>query len=446
MKIQINDLGAVKSATIDLNKKLNVFCGPNGTGKTYIAFVIYAITYLNNKSFGIRLEKELINQLVAENKVAIPLNIMDIWNFRNSELYKVKANLRNLFAVAESKQENYFGKTRIEILGTYAEFEAKIIALEYEWTIKLDNSFYFTIFKDKNNNYLDVHIPSDIIKNKELIEYLDIALLSRLYSLLVFFPVTSATIFPVERNAIFTFSNELLIKNSEYGQNAKNRYPQPIKDALKIAEDLTEIEKSKSTYYEFAEEIETELLKGKIGISKEGQVEFRSNKAKSISLSFHQSSSIVKTLASLVLYLKHLAIENDLIIIDEPELNLHPDNQILLTRIFARLVNKGLRLLVSTHSDYIIREMNNLIMIAEGNDEVKETAQTFGYKADEFLIADETQIYMFDYKNNSSKQTEVKPIAIGRSGFSVKSIDDTIDKQSDISEQLYTTLKYGKPE
>ena len=66
------------------------------------------------------------------------------------------------------------------------------------------------------------------------------------------------------------------------------------------------------------------------------------------------TSSIVKTMSSLILYLKHLARKNDLVIIDEPEMNLHPDNQILLTRIFAELVNKGLRIVISTHSDYFV--------------------------------------------------------------------------------------------
>lgn len=459
MNVQITDLGAVKSATIDLNKKLNVFCGPNGTGKTYISFIIYAITYLNNKSFGIRLDKELINQLVAENNVVIPLNLLEVWHFRNNELRKVKANLGGLFAVGESKQESYFGKTTIQIVETQDEFETRITALEYQWAIKLDNRFDFEIAKNKNERHVKVSISPDIIKNNELIEYLDITFLSRLYSLLTFFPISSATIFPVERSAIFTFSNELSTKNSIFIENnltkfhtlittslGDKRYPQPIKDALKMAENLSEIEKRKSVYFDFATKIESELLKGKIGISKEGQVEFKSNKAKSISLSFHQSSSIVKTLASLVLYLKHLATKNDLIIIDEPELNLHPDNQILLTRIFAQLVNKGLRLLVSTHSDYIIRELNNLIMIAEGDEDVKETAQNFGYKTDEFLKANETQVYMFNYKNDSSLKTEVKPIVIEKSGFSVKSIDETIDHQNEISEQLYATLKYGKQE
>ena len=41
MKIAVKNLGAIKQAEIDLGKRLNVFCGPNGTGKTYLAYLIY---------------------------------------------------------------------------------------------------------------------------------------------------------------------------------------------------------------------------------------------------------------------------------------------------------------------------------------------------------------------------------------------------------------------
>ena len=42
MIIQIKELGAIKEATVNLDKKLTVFCGPNGTGKTYMAYVLYS--------------------------------------------------------------------------------------------------------------------------------------------------------------------------------------------------------------------------------------------------------------------------------------------------------------------------------------------------------------------------------------------------------------------
>ncbi|ELI6456036.1 AAA family ATPase [Flavobacterium psychrophilum] len=289
--------------------------------------------------------------------------------------------------------------------------------------------------------------------------------MSRIYSLLSFFPITSSIFFPVERNSIFTFNNELSIRNNERYEmiqemllekkdinpfqlllNRKTRYPQAIKDALKIADDLEEYQKTQSSFYHFAEEIENKLLNGKVIISKEGNVEFKSNKAKSLSLSFHQSSSIVKTLASLILYLKHKAVENDLIIIDEPELNLHPDNQILLARIFSKLIKKGLRIIVSTHSDYIIREFNNILMISQDNNDVKELATQIGYEEDEIFEADDINMYLFDFKNDKSLKTEVKVLTKSISGFSIKSIDDAIEKQSKIADQIYYTLRFGKSE
>lgn len=61
-------LGAIKEATIDFIKKLTVFCSANGTGKTYMAYVLYAIAKLNNKSIGIRLDEEIIKKLELVKK------------------------------------------------------------------------------------------------------------------------------------------------------------------------------------------------------------------------------------------------------------------------------------------------------------------------------------------------------------------------------------------
>ena len=90
MKIQIKELGAIKEATIDLEKKLSVFCGPNGTGKTYMAYVLYALTKLNNKSIGIKLDEEIIKKLILENHAQITIDTGSIWDFRANEVTKIK--------------------------------------------------------------------------------------------------------------------------------------------------------------------------------------------------------------------------------------------------------------------------------------------------------------------------------------------------------------------
>ncbi|WP_374399225.1 AAA family ATPase, partial [Flavobacterium sp.] len=160
-----------------------------------------------------------------------------------------------------------------------------------------------------------------------------------------------------------------------------------------------------------------------------------------------QSSSIVKTLASLILYLKHKAVENDLIIIDEPELNLHPNNQILLARIFSKLIKNGLRIIVSTHSDYIIREFNNILMISQGDEEIKELATDIGgYQEDEIFDTTDINMYLFNFKNDKALKADVKVLSKNLSGFSIKSIDETIEKQSEIANQLFYSLRFGKVE
>ena len=57
-----------------------------------------------------------------------------------------------------------------------------------------------------------------------------------------------------------------------------------------------------------------------------------------------------------VFYLKHVAAPGQLIIIDEPELNLHPSRQIMMARLLTMLVKFGLRVMITTHSDYIVRK------------------------------------------------------------------------------------------
>lgn len=461
MKIQIKELGAIKEATIDLNKKLTVFCGPNGTGKTYMAYVLYAITKLNNKSIGIRLDGEIIKKLVEKNSVIIPIDTNLIWNFRAKEVENIKENLWNLFAIPEAKSKDFFAKTEINILDTKEEFQSKINELSIDETIKLFD-YSFILKKDSKKDEILITISESLIKDKEFYNFMEIVFLSRLYSILAFNPITSSTIFPVERNSIYTFSNELSIRRNdalEHIQAITNkdfnlfdlvfkrttRYPQPIRDGLEVAEDLNNIEQRNSIdYYEFAEEIETELLNGKVIINKDGNVEFISKKAPKVRLSFHQSSSIVKTLASLVIYLKYRAVKNDLVIIDEPELNLHPDNQVKFAKIISRLVNKGLRLVISTHSDYIIREFNNLIMISSNNKDIETVSKDFGYRDDEFLKISDVGAYMFNYKNEKAKQTEIKSIKIDQNGFEVSTLDNTIEELNKRSDELFYTLKYGK--
>lgn len=58
---------------------------------------------------------------------------------------------------------------------------------------------------------------------------------------------------------------------------------------------------------------------------------------------------------------------SDIIFIEEPEAHLHPENQVKLMKIFARLVNKNVKLFMASHSNYVFNELNNRILAGELN-------------------------------------------------------------------------------
>ncbi len=457
MKLKIKNLGAVKEIILDLSKPLSVFCGQNGTGKTWVAYVVWAA--LNkNKSFsfgGGRANKDS-----QEGANFLQIDISDLWYCLQQITANTKKTLTRLFSIEESNEQLYFGETEIEFLETFEEFQERILNIETKWEGYVHNRSIskkelFSFRKKAGSLSIEMIAPREMLEAEFRIVK-DFAEL-QIYPHLCLQPILDTDIFPVERSTTFSFGRELTTwykqwefarKNPEKfsTENITTVYPVPVEEMIDFASDLTQIQKIKGDFYAFAGEIEAELLNGKVSVSSQGIAQFSPTQSKKIKLSVHQSSSIVKSLLPLVLYLKHRARKGDLIIIDEPELNLHPANQIILVRVFARLIKAGLRLLISTHSDYIIREINNLIMIADGSDDVRKVAKEKKYKLEkgELISAKDVGVYVFKYPELNSQKAEVTELQAGKSGFAVSILDDTIAAQNEISEDLYYTLKHGK--
>ena len=208
-------------------------------------------------------------------------------------------------------------------------------------------------------------------------------------------------------------------------QNVIPRYPLAIRDYLDFINDLAYITRNESDFVDFADEIET-LLQGKVSVSDYGDIKFTPQHSQQ-KLDIHISSSLIKSLSGLVLYFRHIAQKGDLIMIDEPELNLHPDSQLIVTRMFAKAVNKGFKVILSTHSDYIIKEFNNLIMLnkASETDRVE-----LGYELETILAPEQVGAYLFS--NNT-----IEPIEVSETGLTIKTIDTTIDVLDNTMESIY---------
>ncbi len=189
------------------------------------------------------------------------------------------------------------------------------------------------------------------------------------------------------------------------------------------------------------------MIGGEYKVTKKGEVLYIPATQKSVKLTMVESSSAVRSLLDIGFYLKHIAQIGDLLIIDEPELNLHPENQRLVARLFAMLVNHGIKIFITTHSDYIIKELNTLILLnKQGDKRLSALAAREGYHHDELLASDKLKVYIakedlvqIEGRSKRSRcQTLIQAKVDDVSGIALSSFDDTIDPNSSLI--LYTTL------
>jgi len=114
----------------------------------------------------------------------------------------------------------------------------------------------------------------------------------------------------------------------------------------------------------------------------------------------HMASATVTESAPLVLYLRHLIQPGHLLIIEEPEAHLHPANQALLARLFAKLVRAGVNLLITTHSDFLLEQLSNLILISQVD--AGQRREAYNSDTEEYLHASEVGVYVFEPAKDDS--------------------------------------------
>ncbi|MBF6436381.1 AAA family ATPase [Nocardia cyriacigeorgica] len=94
----------------------------------------------------------------------------------------------------------------------------------------------------------------------------------------------------------------------------------------------------------------------------------------------HRTSSMVSELATLVLLLKSHVSPGELLIVEEPESHLHPRAQAQLAKILFSASRSGLYVMLTTHSDYFLSELN-IALLEEFNSGATQ-GSTLAYWAD----------------------------------------------------------------
>ena len=104
------------------------------------------------------------------------------------------------------------------------------------------------------------------------------------------------------------------------------------------------------------------------------------------------ASSMVSELAPVSLYLRHYVEEGDLLILEEPEAHLHPALQVKLIKEVAKWVRAGIRVILTTHSEWVLDELSNLV-----------AADRVGKKSG--LGSDEVGLWFFEKKSKGSRDS-----------------------------------------
>ena len=140
--------------------------------------------------------------------------------------------------------------------------------------------------------------------------------------------------------------------------------------------------------------LETNLLSGTIRLQ-ESETGYPSFAYRPVDwdteLPLMRTSSMVSELAPVVLYLRYFVRAGDVLIIEEPESHLHPAMQAVFARELARLVGSGVRVMLTTHSEWMLEALANLVRLAE----LPARERTGITGADVALAADQVGAWMF---------------------------------------------------
>jgi len=456
MKISIKNLGAIKQAEFTLGD-LTVICGGNNTGKTYATYALFGFLTFWRDAFSLNVpEKEIAHLL---NEGSIELAIQDyISNAKEIIENGCEAFTRQIPDVFASS-DKHFSESQFHIdldssdIQPIPTFERTMGAAKtrlFSISKKADSTFVtISLLVDKEK----VRIPQDVI-NRIIGDALKDIVFGHLFPkpFIASAERTGAAIFRKElnfaRNRLLEemSSMEKDINPFELLSKVYTDYALPVKSNVDFTRQLEELAKKESFIAKGHPKILNDfndIIGGDYLVTKNDELYFVP-KGKRIRLTMDESSSAVRSLLDIGFYLRHVAAPGDLLMVDEPELNLHPENQRRVARLFSRLVNIGIKVFITTHSDYIVKELNTLIMLNQGGERLRAIAESENYSDSELLnpekvkvyIAEEALIKLDGAKKKTKCQTLVQADIDSKYGIEARSFDKTIEDMNRIQDEI----------
>jgi predicted ATPase len=429
MKIKFQNLGSIKKAELDL-RPLTVIIGPNNSNKTYIAYSIYGLWKQINTNDAFFLYKRLFERFSEK--------------LTNEQQDIISLDINKYFLVFLSEYiEDFVKSFKGNVLESFFQDSSHKIFKETSFQIEIpENTIREAINKVLNQSFSislkELGISKVEYNNEKLLLFLDnpsenaVSRVTRIILLVINEIFSDSLPFPAERNA-FINTYKLLanrrykfLKESQRGlfinkniadnkrlellrEQGDTHYPQPVEDFLDFLSDI-ELEnspdpdpKNKNEFQQLADQIEEYIQnknKTKFKNTKFGGKEIKVSVKRGLEIDLYNASSSIKQLAPLLLYLHYRAKVGDFLVIDEPEMNLHPESQVKLLEAFSILVNLGVRVLLTTHSPYIMAHLNNIVNGNHEDQDILENQAQSLYLQDFQAFLKMDQVSAYEIKEN----------------------------------------------
>lgn len=466
MKFAFNNIGPITRAEMELGD-FTIISGRNNTGKTRIVYALYGFMKAFTSLVAMKAESfceshfqkvaslstgDIIEKLRTERRVE--------WQVDESLLIEEQGRL-----IQEVTRE--FSDLRIsQVFNTsQSEFENASLEAEFRRELPVGGHLSLNIKKDLDlsisydRSTFSVRLLGTAPLSDDIIEPIMEDLLERLCTFFLlqepFERQYRPFILSSARHSIPLFLNELdyvrsqvmrAVQQKEDGQNGESerssdplrnlsRYALAIHDNIDFARDISSsAEKQNNIPQNILSGGIEEIMDGRF-TSVNGTLRFTAggNHKLSFDIPLHLASSSAWEMSGLYFLLGYFLNDVGLLIIDEPESHLDAENQVQLARLFARLVNSGTKILITTHSDFILREVNNLIMLSSANDENGKEMEELGYEESDKLSLNQVRAYF-------AKNGGLEPCVMNEFGIEMPVIDETTESLNRTGSKLASQI------
>ncbi|WP_458456198.1 AAA family ATPase [Methanobrevibacter sp.] len=472
-KLLIQNFGPIKKADITISP-LTIFIGPNSSGKSYSALLIHSILNSFN-NLGLNLY-ELIRQDSVKRFLKNDDDIFE--EFKNSLTQYVNSKPKfsdEPFKFPTEKfkiiLEGSFGQVFNELLEEKLKgnFSNNLNKLNQHNNHPFEFSFNNNTFINKNGNLFlkEYNVDMNQIKNEGLSdeddnnnisefeideEYLSIKLdyiiwhnffnKDEFFIEVIFMMVVSSVMdtlnqtsyyIPAAGDELFKDVNNFIANDIQGAFKPSIVQKELLTNFLKVKTDM-----DKSPFYNLANELEHEILGGELQV-KQGEIKEELlfiDDEYDMELELELTSSSVRELTPLIIYLKYFLKEGNTLIIEEPENHLHPKNQLILVKYLVKAINQGLNIIITTHSDYIVEKFNNFIRLGNAKDEIFDKLQY-----DESHILNYKNVSIYNFKKEDKYSYVAESIDINNTGFDETSFSEVNDELYDESVDIIDAEK-----